>query len=403
MAETVEAGAPDDTGIADSFADEVGALLGEAGDVSDDFPDTADGTESSESAKGPAATAPQSEGQDADAERTGAPPAAAAVADPDSEVPAVQTPDLLQNAAPLDYAVNGQSRSADGIRVLKDGDTVLGAVVDAEYLPTLAQRLSERDHLYEQSQTEYAKTRELERITSWTYKDREGKDQTATGRQGVALMRDALYRTTAELNELRTVLKDPQAVLALLEPDPTTGAPAISQAALTYLQTRIENATIKASNLARSDFMRAATEPPPAPVAPADYARQHAATALESIVREHQVKGLTPDDTQWLIGQAPFYARVENGQTVLDRQYLALVQRTANDRQAQSKIATDAGRAGSDNAARLAAAAVPRTTQPAAAPPKPAKPISRAEQSEANRSDYTNRFLRAAAKATRSA
>lgn len=83
---------------------------------------------------------------------------------PTEEAPVVEE-DPLKDAPFLKYTVDGQEKSADFIKVYTEKDgTVRGAIVSAEQLPVLQQRLSKADYYETANKTLYEENRQFKSL-----------------------------------------------------------------------------------------------------------------------------------------------------------------------------------------------------------------------------------------------
>lgn len=74
--------------------------------------------------------------------------------------------DSLANAKPINYTVDGQSKSYDGIRVLSDKDgTIQGGIIPAEAMKDVQYRLQRGEYLETQNKTLYNQTQALDHVT----------------------------------------------------------------------------------------------------------------------------------------------------------------------------------------------------------------------------------------------
>ena len=350
----------DDFGFSESPDDE---------DQAAGAPPAGDGTQNPDPAQA------GSEG-DGNAEHAGAPPADAAnPSTPDQGTPA-NDDDPLAGAEPFTYTVNGQARTFDGLTKLGDR----GAIVTAEALPKLQQRLSERDNLYERSQEQYQRYAALEesfnKLTQWSIgKDQNGQDRYLTGADAVLAQRVMLGRSAATMQVLAKALDDPEqfARLVAVVDDGRGGLMIVpDKNAIDHLKTLAENAAMHAEQRVTSHFntIRSTLKAVPSTPEP----RQQTSTtiepsvALESVkgfVQQLNVKGLTPEDEAFLVESLPRYVRDAtaeeraqfNSPTVVDISFGKLIQRTAQLRANAAATATAAATAERDNQRKLAAAA----------------------------------------------
>jgi hypothetical protein len=398
-----------------TLADELSSLFGD--DFSGSSADESPGTDTSTAGAPPAAdpsAAPETttdappEGV-VDAEHAGTPPADAANQAPDD--------DPLKDAKPLTYVVNGETRTAEGLMVLGDR----GAIVPAEHLQKLQQRLSERDHLFEKSQAEYQRYSALEqtfnKLTEWNAgKDAQGNDRVLTGADGLETQRVLLGQTMATLNTLAAALDDPNQFAALVDvqQDPATGQFYIlpNATAVAALRTRAELAAVRAEQQARSHFASIRSQLPqrgqPTPTVPAADApiESIAMPTVEQAITDLKVTGFTAEDKQFFASQLPRYVRpttpqekAQNlGSRIVDESFIKLIQREATRRAESSQTAAQASQIAQENARRLAQAATGKrpTTGTKPTPQTPPR-VSVAAQRATDADDAWDRAEKAAA------
>lgn len=396
------------------FVGEILSLLGDDFGVGGESPETdddtdagappasgepaPDGTESDPAAQG------RSEGEPGD--DTGAPPAGTSLeAQPDDAV------DPLEGATPLTYTVNGEQRQFDGIRVLGEH----GAIIDAAALPKVIQRLSERDNLYERSQAVFERHQALEdsfnRLTRWSLgRDQNGQERVLTGADAIAEQRALLARLAAANQVLGSVL-DPETFFdrygQVVGTEDTGYRVILRPDALESLQTRIENAAIKAEQAARSRFaeIRATAKSVPelpgrTPAASSDTSApqlspESAIASVQTAIRAVGAKGLTADDEKSLAALLPRFIRpttpAERFQTneafIIDEEFGRVVLNHAALRQSASQTAVAASDAATKNATTLAQALRGNRPRNAPAPKTPAQ----RQPSEAQQRHSTSR------------
>lgn len=377
-----------------TLGDEIAELMGDFnGTGFDELPEPApaDAGAPPANATAPAPDPTQgSEGAPPDAAHAGATPAVAADAALDANAG-----DPLDGATPLAYTVDGEARSFDGIKVLKGG----GAIVEPDHLPKLQQRLSERDHLYEQGQRTFEKYRDLERATTWQTRDAQGNVKELTGRDALVEQRSVLARSLATLTTLNAVLSDPTQAARLVTPmeDGQGGYTLVwNSDALDSLRDKAKLAAIQAETSARSHFTTASAPPQPAETPVAAVAAQ----TVDAIAQQHAITGLTAEDKATLAEQLERYVRPTTpeekanglGTRIVDASFTKLAQRFASLRTTSAASVSAATNAAQENARRLAAAAQGRRPT-AASTPRPAAP---APQSPSSQDDYWDRMERAA-------
>ncbi len=329
----------------------------------------------------------------APAERAGDTPADATVAAPDTNAlvpPAQAEGDPLEGATGFAYVVNGQSRQTDDIRVLKDG----GAIILPEAFPKIAQRLSERDHYFEQNRDLYAKQQEFERLSSWQIPGADGKLTDVKGRDGLVALHSDFARETSAGQVVLDLLtsKGLNGYLHTAE----DGRIVLSPAGTEYLRTQIENAQFRA--LQATSARMGELSKPAAPTAPAPMAPERV-MALAPGVIDHAlteaglpVALLTAQDRQILGAQMSRFLAVENGAQVVDRQFAALVKQMAEMRKETASNTTAVTEAAKANAARIAAA----TRAPARPGARPAAPNAATQREDDQDAAWDLRFNAAA-------
>lgn len=375
-----------------TLADDITSLFG---DGFSESPET-----ESKDAGAPPAGEPQtpdtaqasSEGAD-NAEHAGAPPAGAATTTvtPDQGTPADDDP--LAGAEPFTYTVNGQQRTFEGLTKLGDR----GAIVTADALTKLQQRLSERDNLFERQQEQYQKYAALEesfnKLTQWSVgKDQQtGQERVLTGADAVQAQRVMLGRSVATLQVLAKALDDPEQFSRLVSVvDDGQGGLAIvpDRHAIEHLKTLADNAAMRAEQSVAQHFanLRSSLKAVPqtsTPEAPQTATTLEPTQALESVkgfVTQLDVKGLTKEDEEFLAESLPRYVRPAtaeeraqyNSPTVVDISFGKLIQRTAQMRASVATTASAASQAAKENERKLAAAATgirPKTPRLPVTPP----------------------------------
>lgn len=333
------------------------SVIGEMyGDYRDAEPESDAGAPPAETPEG---TATDSEGPAAS--EAAAEPAATpdAESDLDSSAPPVDTDlDPLEGSQPFAYQVDKEARTFEGITVLKDGTAIID---DPNAVQRLQRVIGERDHLFSKDQESYRKYSDLERLSAWqrqTGKDGNGQPvyETLTGRDAVEASRVALSDAIASNIELRAALQDPETIASLIAGVDEAGNIVLHPGGIRNLETRIENARLKAVNSTRAYFAKVAAQPAPAP--PEAPAAAHAMPTIETFARDYGVAGLTAEDKQTLAGQFDLYVRATPNGRVVDPRFLDLMKHTAATRAQTTSIATTASTAARSNAAKLAAAKV---------------------------------------------
>lgn len=352
--------------VADSSPSLVSVIGEMFGDYSDAEPEPEAGSPPVETPE----SANSSEGT-AESEPAGSPPASADPESvPDSSTQSLTDVDPLDGATPLAYTVNGESRTFDGITVLKDG----GAIVDPDALAKLQQRISAHDHLYEQQQAQHQKYSDLERLTKWEQTAPDGTKQTLTGAQAVEAMRVNGLQATSALRTIVNVLSDPESFRQLHDVvgSPETGYQLVrNEAAFKQLMREAMLASGEATLQAKAHMATLSVRPP----APDPDAASFAEPTITALMQQAGIANLTPADRAFVQGQFPLYTRPATPQErqayghpyVVQPQFIDLL-KTLGARAAETaKVATVATDAAKNNQARLAAAAVgkPAARQPA--------------------------------------
>jgi len=349
-----------------TLGDEIGALLGESWSDSDG-PSSSDaaGDTPAERQDTPADT--QVPEGTTDAERAGAPPADAAESQPDPSTTPSPTADedLLAGAVPLAYTVNGESRTFDGIQVLKDN---AGAIVSPEALQLLTRRLGERDHLFEHGQARDKKYSDLEKLTEWRI-TRDGRQEVMSGAAAIEMRELGLELLKAEVSELRGMFDQPPTKWLAQDEQ---GNIVWNKDAFTEWNRGLSQAQKIAYHEGKSRFSQhiaTATAPaaPPTTLAP-EQLTSLAPQAVDFAASVSQITNLTPESKELLTELAPRYLRVANaddikenpalkpGQPVVDASFTAVVKRIhANQAKAATVVQVN-DKAAKDNAARMAAA-----------------------------------------------
>jgi hypothetical protein len=385
-----------------SLTDFIGGAMGDLYTVSETPERSSDASAGAPPAEASAPTPENDtaqEGEAADAEHAGAPPADAATPDPDPT--AVSQPsvddDPLKDARAFTYTVDGQERSVEGIKEIPG----VGAIVDADFLPTLQQRLSERDHLFERSQEQHRKYTDLERVTAWPTKDAQGNPQTLTGAPAILEHRVVTARALATLDTLSQAIADPAMAAKLVTYEVIgqyeDGTPQYrlvwNPDGMEMLQLRARNKAIEAANGVRDRFASFSAPPPPPEPTIADIAMP----TVDAQVKALNVS-VSDEDKQFLASQLERYVRPTTpqekqqgyGNRIVDASFTKLVERTAKQAQTVAKVAESAQSAATQNAAKLAAAASGKRT-PAKAPVRPSNaPANRAPNPAQQRVQDTN-------------
>ena len=363
-----------------------------SGQAQDDFGfDSAPQSVSGSDAVGDAPTEPTSgqsektatgtDGPEGDATKDGADKTAATTGAPDqdgTQAEAAAPVDPLANATAFDYVVNGETRTYADLKVIPGQ----GAVITAEALPRLQQRLSERDHLFETGKAQYKALTDLEKASEWKERGPDGTEQTLTGLKAVEAQRVVLARSIASLQTLTTALSDPEQFGRLVAVD-ANGKLVPDAREIQYLMTKADLAEVNAERQARNYFQSQLT-PAQGAIQTGNAAQQSAPVTLpDTFVEQYAtslgVKGLTADDKALLAGLAPRFVRTATrddvlanpmltvGSPVIENTFADLVKRQGELRTANAGNANAtqvALKAQQENAAKLNAAKV--ATKPSA-------------------------------------
>ena len=333
---------------------------------------------------------------------------------PTSEIAAQQPDDdPLKDATPFTYTVNGESRTDDRIKVLKD----FGAVIDAADLPQIQQRFAERDALETAMHGEREKLSSLEALTSWPQRDAHNRVVgTLTGREAIETARLDYGNALAKIEAYEALLADPARLASYLMVDQAKGEWGIDPAAHQQLLMSIENRQLKLApairqHLASLGTPKTATSPTAAPESAAPSV--DAAAAVEQAIRHGQITGLTDDDKKWAAEIVPNYVRQATaedvrsypeltvGQNILDPKFLALVGRVGQLRADAAKQVTAASTAAANNAPKLAAALAGRATQRPAPQTPTRQPTLQGDDALSPEEEAYLRFERSGAAALR--
>lgn len=345
-----------------SLVSVVGDLYGDYRDAEPD-PDAGAPPPSS-----PETPAPGSEGTDPSAPAGETPAVADAAAVPDASTPDPDG-DPLDGSAPLAYTVNGESRTNDGITVLKDG----GAIIDPDAVPKIQRILSERDHLFEKDQQSHQRYTALEKLTEWRTTGADGKESVLTGAPAVEAMRVNAVTTAAVLQTVLKALSDPASFAELHDVvgDETAGYQIVRNERNwnALVRDARNDAREKAGEVRQHVSRLSAPTPPPEPSV-ADVAMP----TVEATITNAQVTGLTAADKTFLASQLPRYVRestpaerqATNSARVVDASFTDLVKDRAALRADAAKQVTGASDAAKANAAKLAAASVGKRGAPQA-------------------------------------
>lgn len=284
----------------------------------------------------------------------------------------------IAKAVPLTYTVDKEQRTFEDIKVIPG----VGAVISADALPKLQQRLSQADHLYERSQQEYRDRQAMDAITTWRVRGDDGAEKTLTGRDGIEAQRVAHAQTTAALQTLSEALTNPEVFASLVGLD-KEGNIVLNRSALDTVMTRSELAEMRAMQAVRNGITQqygaASTQP-----------REFDYTQAAPAIAEHYAKEigqgvLTAEDHQFLAQQVRGYIRpataedlkgnpaLQLGQQVVDPAFASLVQRMADLKKSSATAVTTAEQATRQNEARLAGVITPGRKAAPTAPAQPAR------------------------------
>lgn len=364
MAENAGAATVDSSPSLESF---VGSLMGDY-ELS---PEPSDETPSSDA---PDVDTRRSEG-DAPSATPEKPSATADVSTetPDQAAPSTDSePDPFEGSAPFSYTHDGQSKTFEGITVLKDG----AAIVDPEAVKRLQAIVSEREHLHGQGRQDYAERQTLERLTTWTKRDAEGKPVDVTGRDAVWEMKSYGARSAAALKVLNDALSNNAKLGELVGLDQDNNV-VWNPAGLNALRNEIRAAGYEAENALRGNFAK--LEAPPAPSAPAAPTADVLAGTVDQFTTAHAIDGLTADDKKFLVAQLPRYIVTQGTQQVVDPSFLDVMKDRAALRKGAASQVSTATQVAARNAGKLAAANVGK---PAAPKPPQIKPAPKKDESE---------------------
>jgi len=331
---------------------------------------TAEPTKTSPDAAPADAPPPDAPAADAPAPSPAAAPAPTDAAAPDTPVVA---DDPMVGATSLSYRVDGQEKTYDGIKILKDGGAVIG---DDATLADLQRKLGERDHLVGTNATLYKQSQALERLTEWKTTGSDGKESVLTGAQGIEAQRIALGTTAAALQTIASIFTEAPSKFLGQDKD---GNIVWNPEAIEQLRLRSTLAERDARDAVRVQMTSLAATPttPAAPDIPALAPQiiQQTATALgvdKAALTSEAVAFLTDLLPQFIRPATPEDRRLNPaltiGEPVVDPRFEKLVAQQAAQRKVVAQTAQTTAAATAANAARIAAA------RPKAAAPKPAAP-----------------------------
>lgn len=299
----------------------------------------------------------------ASSEGDAAPPEADGQSVPDASPPIDSDP--LEGAAPLDYVVDGQPRNYEGITVLKDG----GAIIDPDALADVRTRLSERDHLYEQSQVQRKELAAIHQATEW----KQG-DTVLRGVEALEAQRVYTAQASVALGMVLDVLKPENfakyATIAQTGRVYEDGSPELAivpnEQAMAMLKEQLAFKTDRAAFTAQRNFAPIRSQIPqaPKPVPDAPIESMDLVPTVNAFAKSLGVT-VTPDSAAFLAKAMPRYVRATtaeerpvHGPRIVDWSFNELVKREATQASTTAKIADTATAAAKANQAKLAAASV---------------------------------------------
>ena len=325
-----------------------------------------------------------------------APPA---VPSPDGQTPADGTTPEADEAQfePFIYTVNGESRTLDGFHVVPNE----GVYVPTEQVPRLQQLASRADASEAMLREMHGRTQDYDRYSQWNLVGPDGKvTETLSGPQGIEAMRVAYANAAAGFEALANRIKDPMALVSLLQTDgqgqfavDQNGRLVINPREWSAMMNEIKLGQMTAEQRVRQHFQgmqRPGGSPAPmAAQAPTEsspalqLALEQAQTQVQQLAQSWGVSGLTAADVATAARVFPRYVRTATvqdvaqdpllkvGQPVIENEFRDLLQSYAQIRQQTA----GAGKVNQFNAGQRAGTANGRPT-PArpAAPPPPATP-----------------------------
>lgn len=270
---------------------------------------------------------------------------------------------LVAQATPLSYRANGKDYTFEDLKVIPGK----GAIIADDALPKLQQRLSEREALYENSQQQYQKYQDLERLTSWKTVGADGKEQVLTGAPALEAQRVLQARTEAINTTIAEVFDNLELFRSMLTVDANNQV-IPDKHALNYLMTRAENAAIKAERSVQQSFQAQASAAPSPQMSHSPDVQAIAPTVVENTAKQLGLSTLTPEDKTYCASMLPRFIRpatmqdvalspdLKVGQPVVDAEFGVLLQREAAKHASNAKTVQQASKVSTENAARLAAA-----------------------------------------------
>jgi len=325
------------------FAEAVGDL-----GIDPNEPFATDGTEALNASQGEApASSPETPPEIPPAAPTGddgaqgtadaPPPAAAAPASPDPT-------DDLSTAKPLDYTVNGETKTIEGTYRIP-GE---GLIVPEEHVARVQQMASRADELETQSralaeQLTSSQQRDAtwQRLSSWDIQGPDGKPQTVSGERGLAEMRLAAQRGAAILSAIGPIFDKPEMAAQLVQDVQGTDGNWYriwNQDAIEKIQLKAALASQQAERQAWGQIGK--LQAPPAPSAPSsDEVVARAPATVAEIVTSQNITGLTDADRTFLAAMLPQYMQPDG---LVKREFVEVVKDRAALRAEATKQAQTA-------------------------------------------------------------
>lgn len=295
-------GAPDEAGSANAkwdalYASAVEAPSSEAAAAPEPAPQDAGMTSRAAEEAAPDPAIPGDDGPEPVAAAAGTPPAEAAPSPEPTPVP----------EEPFTFSVDGQSQTAEGVwRVPGEG-----LLVEESAVPRVQQMFS-RAIAYERHNRELLQQNEdLTKATAWTFKNREGKDVTLTGRDAILASRADAERTKVALQVIAERVFNPEIDLTNLLVRDEQGRISFDPQALQALQRESAMREENAIHRFRQSFGQQAPSASRTTEAPAvDYqAEAPAFIAAQLPSLGLKADALTADDIKVLGGLLPRFVR----------------------------------------------------------------------------------------------
>ena len=321
--------------------------------------------------------APGDDGSDTTG-RSSTPNAPLATQDPSAAQAAA---DPLAGTEPFTYTVNGEQKTLAGVyRVPGEG-----LLVPEDQVSSLQQVAERADVLDRVTRELTAQNTTYERLSAWNVTDPDGTQRTLSGQQGLEAMRVELAQQAAAISAIDVLLSDPQNIVNLLVSDGQGGV-TIDPRSLKMLALEVRSAAVDAERQERSKFAtlgQSTSGPASSGSSGQDYTAQAPAVIKQAAGAAYDT--LSADDRSLLADQLSRYVRpvteedrrwnpaLKIGAPIVDASFTKVVQHLAAQRQASSKVAEAAERAGKFNGGQ------DRGRQPAKPTPKPAAPIPPAD------------------------